>query len=105
MYDSTNNLIFHNNLVNNNPDAEDDNPANNDWHHPLLLEGNYWSDYTGIDDGSGTGKHAIAGDGIGDTNLPYPADDEYDFYPFMEANGWLIPCPTHDIVVAGIDAL
>ena len=85
--DSSYNLIFHNNIVNNSPNAEDTNPASNDWHHPALLEGNYWSDYTGIDDGTGTGKHAIAGDGVGDTNIPHPADD-YDFYPFMTESLW-----------------
>jgi parallel beta-helix repeat protein len=86
---SSNNLIFHNNLVDNNNNAYDSNPANNDWHHPVLLEGNYWSDYTGVDDGSGTGKHAIAGDGIGDTDIPHPGAN-YDNYPFMKESGWLI---------------
>ncbi len=78
---SSNNTIFHNDLVNNS--VYDSNPANNDWHHPVLLEGNYWSDYTGVDDGSGTGKHNIAGDGIGDTLIPHP-NGGYDNYPFME---------------------
>jgi len=87
---SSNNLIFHNNLVNNSNNTYDSNPANNDWHHPVLLEGNYWSDYTGVDDGSGTGKHAIAGDGIGDTDIPHPGAN-YDFYPFMNESGWLAP--------------
>jgi parallel beta-helix repeat protein len=87
LYLSSNNLIFHNNLVNNTNNAEDHNTANNDWHHPVLLEGNYWSDYTGVDDGCGTGKHAIAGDGIGDTDIPHPADD-FDFYPFMTLSLW-----------------
>ena len=86
--DASANSIFHNNIVNNSNNTEDDNPANNDWHHPVLLEGNYWSDYTGIDDGSGTGKHAVAGDGIGDTKIPHPAEN-YDNYPFMQVNGWL----------------
>ena len=85
--DSSNNLIFHNNLVNNGNNANDTNSANNDWHHPVLLEGNYWSDYTGLDNGSSTGKHAIAGDGIGDTLIPHPAAD-FDFYPFMNESLW-----------------
>jgi len=84
---SNNNLIFNNNFINNSNNADDNNPANNDWYHPFLLEGNYWSDYTGIDDGSGTGKHAIAGDGVGDTIIPHPVED-YDFYPFINESGW-----------------
>jgi len=76
------NAVYHNIIINNERQAYDTNPAANDWHHPDLLEGNYWSDYPGVDDGSGTGKHAIAGDGIGDTHIPWPGPD-YDYYPFI----------------------
>jgi len=78
----TGNLIYHNNFVNNTDQAHDYFPAENYWYHPTLLEGNYWSDYPGVDDGSGTDKHAIAGDGIGDTDIPWPGPD-YDYYPLM----------------------
>ncbi|MCP8323479.1 MAG: right-handed parallel beta-helix repeat-containing protein [Candidatus Methylarchaceae archaeon HK02M2] len=79
---SSENLIYHNNFMNNTVNVYDDNPELNDWHHLVLLEGNYWSNYTGLDDGSGIGKHSIAGDGIGDTLIPHP-EDNYDFYPFV----------------------
>ncbi|MFC1966577.1 nitrous oxide reductase family maturation protein NosD [Chloroflexota bacterium] len=81
------NTIYHNNIMDN---GSDDAPANNDWHEPTLLEGNYWSNYTGVDDGSGTGKHAIAGDGIGDTLIPHPVTD-FDNYPFTNESGWEAP--------------
>ena len=96
--DSINNTIYHNNIVNNllpGPyyppmylfvQALDTNPSENYWHHPGLLEGNYWSDYPGVDDGSGTGKHSTAGDGIGDTNLPWP-NTSYDNYPLISPWG------------------
>ena len=87
MENSKNNQIYHNNLMNNTFNAADDKPERNQWNHTILPEGNYWSDYTGVDDGSGTGKHAIAGDGIGDTEIPYPAAG-FDFYPFMHENLW-----------------
>ncbi len=80
--DSSNNVIYHNNIIDNGKQADDTNAADNDWYHPELLEGNYWSDYPGVDDGSGTDKHAIAGDGIGDTNIPWPGPD-YDAYPIV----------------------
>ena len=80
----TGNLIFHNNFI--GPRVTDRLPSANDWHHPVLLEGNYWSLYTGVDDGSGPGKHAIAGDGIGDTLIPYPLA-EFDNYPFTNEYG------------------
>ncbi|UCE37983.1 MAG: right-handed parallel beta-helix repeat-containing protein [Thermoplasmata archaeon] len=89
---SSNNTIYHNNIIDNTIQAEDYNPYANFWHHPGLLEGNYWSNYTGVDNGSGTGKHAIAGDGIGDTLIPHPTTD-YDFYPFIYPNGWLFKQP------------
>lgn len=53
--------------------------------------GNYWSDYTGIDDGTGVGRWGepkIAGDGIGDTRIPHSqvAGVSWfglDWYPLM----------------------
>lgn len=87
VYSSSYNLFYHNNFIENEIQvyAAINDPANNYWYHPDLLEGNYWSDYIGVDDGSGYGKHAIAGDGIGDTDLPW----HYDLYPFINENGWI----------------
>jgi parallel beta-helix repeat protein len=79
---SQNNTIYHNNFINNENEAYNPNSSYNNWHHPTLLEGNYWSNYTGLDDGSGSGKHNISGDGIGDTKIPHPTTD-FDFYPLM----------------------
>ena len=90
LHSSDGSLIFHNNIVNNSPNAYDSNSASNDWYHPIRLEGNYWSDYTGIDDGSGTGKHGIIGDGVGDTYIPHP-DTNYDHYPFVNESCWAWP--------------
>jgi parallel beta-helix repeat protein len=100
---SSNNTIFHNDIVKNS--VHDSNPANNDWHHPVLLEGNYWSDYTGVDDGSGTGKHNISGDGIGDTLIPH-SDAGYDNYPCMgRCNPHLKGDLNHDGKLTSADAL
>jgi len=101
---ATNNLIFHNNFVDNAVNAYDMHPADNNWHHPDLLEGNYWDDYFGWDDGSGTGKHAIAGDRIGDTEIPHPATN-YDFYPFTLLNGWLNEPPVIDSITGPSDPI
>ncbi|MFW9833238.1 MAG: nitrous oxide reductase family maturation protein NosD [Candidatus Thorarchaeota archaeon] len=73
---SMGNLIYHNNLIDNLHQAIDWYPENNYWYHPDLLEGNYWSDYLGLDDGS---NGRVPYDGIGDTNLPW----HYDWYPLM----------------------
>jgi len=87
IHDSYNNLVYHNNIINNSNQVTDWYPSDNDWHHPILLEGNYWSDYEGVDDGSGSGKHAIAGDGIGDTEIPHPTP-LFDNYPLMAPYGY-----------------
>ena len=79
---SHSNLVTHNNIIDNAVQATDTNPAANNWHHPSFLEGNFWSDYTGADDGSGALKHAIAGDGIGDTDIPWPSPG-FDNFPFV----------------------
>ncbi|UCE37509.1 MAG: right-handed parallel beta-helix repeat-containing protein [Thermoplasmata archaeon] len=96
---SNNNLVYHNNIIGNSVQANDDAPANNDWHDTGLLEGNYWSDYTGVDDGSGMGKHADQGDGIGDTLIPHPTTD-YDFYPLVHSWGSVININTGEIFPA-----
>jgi parallel beta-helix repeat protein len=79
--------IYHNNILSNTNQVYDSNPASNNWHSTELLEGNHWSDYNGLDDGSGSGKHAIAADGIGDTAIPHPGTN-YDYYPYIRKNGW-----------------
>jgi parallel beta-helix repeat protein len=81
---STNNLFYYNNILSNTQQAVD--LGTNSWNN-IQSEGNYWSDYTGLDDGSGTGKHATAGDGIGDTMLPHHDDN----YPFVFRDGWRLP--------------
>jgi parallel beta-helix repeat protein len=46
-------------------------------------KGNYWSDYSGVDDGSGVGRWGevrFAGDGVGDTQIPHL---QVDWYPLM----------------------
>jgi parallel beta-helix repeat protein len=92
--DSSSNIIYHNNIIDTTLQVYDSNPVNNDWHHPDLLEGNYWSDYQGEDKGEEpypwdpTGKHLVAGDGIGDTLVPHPSIN-YDYYPFIEPDYWL----------------
>lgn len=51
-------------------DGEDYNIIGGDW-----FGGNYWSDYTGVDNGSGTYPHDEI-DGLGDTQVPYTCDGE-----------------------------
>ncbi len=67
---SVSNIIYRNNLVFNNPNAVDQ--GTNEWSHND--EGNFWSDYTGVDD-----NH----DGIGDIPYSIPGENNQDSYPLM----------------------
>jgi parallel beta-helix repeat protein len=96
---SANNMIYHNDIIANTIQTIDSGA--NVWDDGYPSGGNYWSDYTGMDDGSGTGYHAIASDRIGDTLIPHLALDEYPLMrgPIMTFNipvvlGWnLISTP------------
>jgi len=84
-----NNLIYHNNFINNPIQVSD--PNINQWFNSSLNEGNYWSDYTGIDGN---------GDGIGNTPYNISGGSNQDLYPFMQPNGWMPPFgPTLPVLV------
>ncbi len=79
---SFNNQIYFNNFIGNGLNSPYD-PYNakdyalNLWYKPILRKGNYWDDYTGVDNN---------GDGIGDTPYNIPPNDlvNKDRFPLME---------------------
>ena len=85
---SDNNTIFHNNFINNTEQVSLKESLCNTWDDGYPSGGNYWSDYTGIDEKSGLNQDLPGSDGIGDT--PYTIDvNNQDRYPLMEP--WSIP--------------
>ena len=78
--DAKENVIFHNNVVGNNPPVSDNTEGSNVWYDKQTKEGNWWADYKGKDGDN---------DGIGDT--PYPIlgpGGMVDPYPFVAKDGW-----------------
>ena len=74
------NRVYHNNFIDNSQQANDETDTNI-WDDGYPSGGNYWSDYSGIDDCSGPNQDNCPDpDGIGDT--PYTIDnDSQDRYP------------------------
>jgi parallel beta-helix repeat protein len=66
-----NNIIFHNNFINNKYNVYDEGVSNN-WSYQK--EGNYYDDYFGLDKNN---------DGIGDTFYDIPGGENEDYFPLM----------------------
>jgi parallel beta-helix repeat protein len=78
---SRGNTLYHNNIVNNTSQAFDDNV--NTWDAGYPSGGNYWSDYTGVDENHGENQDLPGPDGIGDTPYVIPGDANRDRYPLI----------------------
>ncbi|RLI39937.1 hypothetical protein DRO69_13625, partial [Candidatus Bathyarchaeota archaeon] len=79
---SSKNSIYHNNFVNNTEQARLFLPYYNIWDGGYPSGGNYWSDYTDVDEKSGPNQDKPGGDGIWDH--PYVIDeDNVDRYPLV----------------------
>jgi len=94
---STGNRVYHNNLVNNTIQAQDDQPGQNSWDNGYPSGGNFWSNYTGVDNCSGPQQNICPSpDGIGDT--PYTFNSAQDNYPLMNS---FVPDPPAAVAQGG----
>jgi parallel beta-helix repeat protein len=82
MYDSKNNIIYNNNFINNTNQVYVSSGLFNVWDYGYPCGGNYWSNYTGVDEKSGHNQDELGGDGIGDAPYIFDADNR-DHYPLM----------------------
>jgi len=86
--ESSNNTIYHNNFIDNTRQVFNwpfGTPSINTWDDGYPSGGNYWSDYTSVDEKNGPNQDKQGSDGIGDTHYVIDANNQ-DRYPFM--NPW-----------------
>jgi parallel beta-helix repeat protein len=81
--DSSNNQFHHNNFIDNPYQAWLYGENSNSWDNGYPNGGNYWNNYTGIDQNSGPNQNETGSDGIGDTPVVI-AENNIDNYPLME---------------------
>ena len=80
---SSNNRVYHNNLIDNGVQASPYESYNNLWDDGYPSGGNYWSDYTGVDFFSGPYQNEAGSDGIGDTSYNIIDENNVDRYPLI----------------------
>ncbi|MCK4333105.1 MAG: right-handed parallel beta-helix repeat-containing protein, partial [Thermoplasmatales archaeon] len=80
-----NNLFYHNNLIDNTQNAYDE--GNNSWDNGYPSCGNFWSDYSDVDNFHGENQNLPGQDGVGDTPYLVPGGNNKDRYPLMEPYG------------------
>jgi parallel beta-helix repeat protein len=78
---SSNNHIYHNNLIDNIEEQARDKGANNSWDNGPFIGGNYWSD------------HECTGNPSNGSQPYYIDGDSIDHYPFGDPIGELPPLP------------
>jgi parallel beta-helix repeat protein len=85
---SCDNRIYHNNFICNTYQALDNYyyPFRNRWDNGYPDGGNFWSDYTGIDQFNGPGQNISGSDGIGDSPYRFTTSSK-DCYPLMSPFG------------------
>jgi parallel beta-helix repeat protein len=84
---SNNNIVYHNSFIGNYAQASTDSMSiGNTWNDTYPSGGNYWSDYTDVDQKRGPNQDQLGSDGIGDTRCVIDLDNQ-DHYPLMKAYG------------------
>jgi len=77
----SNNIIYHNNFIDNDLNAHD--AYSNSWDNGYPSGGNYWSDYTGADNNHGPDQDKSGSDLIGDIPYNILGGNNQDRYPLM----------------------
>ncbi|MFH1100447.1 MAG: right-handed parallel beta-helix repeat-containing protein [Methanobacteriota archaeon] len=81
------NYFYHNNFMNNMQQVNEYDTTNT-WDNGYPSGGNYWDDYSGVDNNHGPNQDIPGPDGIGDIPYLIPPQSNQDTYPFMKPTGW-----------------
>jgi parallel beta-helix repeat protein len=85
---ASNNIVYHNSFIGNYVQASADSLSiGNAWNDTYPWGGNYWSDYTGVDEKRGPNQDQLGSDGIGDSPYVIGPPTEQDHYPLMKPYG------------------
>ena len=86
--DSFYNLFYHNDFYSNTNQAYEEDTGYNFWNGSYPIGGNFWSDYSGVDNFKGPEQNMPGSDGFGDT--PYIIDsNSRDYYPLIEVGTYI----------------
>jgi len=101
--DSSNySIIYHNNFLGNASRISSWN-SNSTWNIGYPSGGNYWSNYTGVDNYRGPYQNETGSDGIGDT--PYQVDQfNKDNYPIMTQGPWVTDIAITNVTLSTTEA-
>ncbi len=83
-----NNHIYHNNWFNVGNGVYDE--CSNFWDNGYPSGGNFWNDYSGVDQYSGVNQNIPGSDSIGDTPYVISGGNEQDQYPLMHPFGTVV---------------
>jgi parallel beta-helix repeat protein len=96
-YYSSDNRIFHNNLISNFEQVYSESSVDI-WDNGYPSGGNFWDNYTGVDEKCGPKQDHLGSDGIGDTPHVIGSNNA-DRYPLM--NPWTPPAG-HNVAVISV---
>jgi thermitase len=100
LYMASNNLIYHNNLVDNTRQFRNLGQSSNAWDNGYPSGGNYWSNYAGPDFYSGPYQNESGSDGIRDIPLTLDASN-VDHFPLMQPISENPPPRTYWLTITG----
>jgi parallel beta-helix repeat protein len=92
---SESNIIYHNDLINNDQQATDS--STNNWDNGYQSGGNYWNDYAGADNYRGENQNILGRDNIGDTPYMILGGTNRDRYPLMNPIAEVSPGPSSEV--------